>query len=131
MNGVAPYIRHMILCEDVRADRTNPMRINLYGLIHTIRPQPLAYPFRVSFCVFLWLTGGRGIGRGQIRFESDSSGLWVYIGHEHSFRSDPDPLQVSSVVFRVSGCSLPQRGLYWVQFWYNGRMLEAQPLYVR
>ena len=61
-----PFVRHLLICDDVRPSPTNPRRRNVYGLIHSVRPRAgVDYPVRLSFCVYSVLSSGRG--RGTLR----------------------------------------------------------------
>lgn len=132
MSNVPPYVRHRILCEDVRPDPANPRRINIHGLLQAIRPlgSSALYPLRHSFAVYLMYTGGRGTGQGQVRVESEATALPVYVGQLHAIPTDPDPLRVRAIAIHIAMCSFPQAGLYWVQFWYNGQLSHQEPLMV-
>jgi hypothetical protein len=123
----------MLLCDDVRPHPTNPRKVSVYGLINEIRAvgAEAAYPLTHSFSVYLALTAGRGTGEGQIVVASADTGGLVYVGGSHSIVFDPDPLKVKGVIFRITSCSFPQPGLYWVEFRYNGDVIARQPLQVR
>jgi hypothetical protein len=131
MNGVAPYIRHMLLCEDVRPDPANPLSFDLRHFFQRIHPPTLVtYPFRAAFSVLVVYTGGRGAGEAQIRLRSEATGQWTYAGQHHAFPIDADPLRIRAVTFRIAACSFPDPGLYWVELWYNGDVVQQEPLTV-
>ena|SRR2546421_10080877 len=132
MDSAAPFVRHMLLCEDVRASASRPRKVNVYGLLSAIRPTGDAaeYPIRHSFCVYLALTEGRGAGEGRIAVVSADTELEIYLGQSHTLTFGPDPLKVLGAVFRIASCSFARPGLYWVEFRYNGSTIARQPLLV-
>ncbi len=133
MSDVVPFVRHMLLCDDVRTSPTNPRKVIVYGLVSEIRSPAgeTAYPFHHSLSVYLALTGGRGRGEGQIVIVDGDTEETTYVGDKHIVAFGPDPLQVLGVVFRLPSCSFPQGGLYWVEFRYNNAGVARQPLLVR
>jgi hypothetical protein len=49
MNTVDPVVRHMLLCDDVQRDPGDPRKVNVFGLVSTVRavaeaPFPLCLP---------------------------------------------------------------------------------------
>ena len=132
--SVPPVVRHMLLCEDIGRDPTNPKRIAIYGLIGAIRstgepPFPLLYPV---LCVYLVLAGGRGEGDAQIVGVSADGEKPVFASPTHRLSFGlTDPLDVAAVIFRIRDCSFPQAGLYWIEFRYNGETIAREPLVVR
>jgi hypothetical protein len=133
MASISPFVRHMLICDDARESPSDPRTINIYGLISQVRPttNPPVYPLTVSFGVYLALTDGRGTGQGQIIVLNSDSGRIVYTGQSHQISFGSDPLMVHGVLFRISSCSFPESGLYWVEFRYNSQMIAREPLLVR
>jgi hypothetical protein len=132
--SVPPVVRHMLLCEDVGRDPTNPKRIALYGLMSSIRfldvpPFPLRYAL---LCVYLVLTGGRGRGRGQIVIVEASVGQTICASRPHPLTFGAmNPLDVLGVCFRIRDCVFPGAGLYWVEFRYDRRTIAREPLLLK
>jgi len=130
---MTPILRYMILCQDWGRDPSNPLRINIYGVLSNIYalddpPYPLLYR---EFCVLLMLTGGRGTGDGQIICVFEDTGQRIFGSPKQPITFGPDPLDVIGVAFRLSDCSFPAPGLYSVQFWYNDVLVEERPLLLR
>ncbi|MFO0848036.1 MAG: hypothetical protein U0871_05700 [Gemmataceae bacterium] len=126
---MTPFIRHMLLCDDVRPDPTRPRKVVIYGLVSTVRPTASgSYPLTTPLCVYLAMTSGRGHGTAQITVAAADTGERVYSGVPRDLAFDPDPLKVLGVVFRIPACTLPRPGLYWVELRYNGAVLAHQPL---
>lgn len=126
-----PFIRHMLLCEDVRPRRGNPHKLDVFGLIHSIGVDVDALPSSVTFCVYVVMTGGRGNGEGRIVIAEADSETEVYVGDGHPMTFPQDPVQVVGAIFRISAWLISRPGLFWVEFRYNGNMISRQSLVVR
>jgi hypothetical protein len=123
----------MLLCDDWRVDQENARRVTIIGLISNIHaledpPYPLMYR---EMCVFLALTEGRGSGEGNIACIFEETGQKVFETRGRQITFGPDPLEVVGVPFRIRDCSFPWAGLYSVQFWFEGEMIEERPLRMR
>lgn len=127
---MTPFIRHMILCDDARPRASQPGKIDVFGLVNSVTVGG-AFPARVTFCVYLAMTEGRGTGKGQVVVTGADEGETTYEGAVHEIAFDPDPLKVAGAIIRISSCSFATPGLYFVEFRYNGQMLARQPLIVR
>ena len=132
MTTVAPTVRHLLLCDDVQRGPSNPSKINLLGLLTSIRvlDEQDAFPFQHSFAIYLVLTGGRGIGQGRIVVVNADTEEPVYVGSLHALDCGSDPLRVLGVTIRIPACEFPAPGLYWVEFRYNEETLAREPLHV-
>jgi hypothetical protein len=133
MMAIKPIVRYMLLCDDWRLDLENNRRVTIMGLISNIHaledpPYPLFYR---EMCVFLALTEGRGQGEGKIVCVFGESGQQIFETPGRSISFGPDPLEVVGVSFRIRDCSFPQAGLYAVQFWYDGEVVEECLLRMR
>ena len=133
MSDVAPVVRHMLLCEDVRTDPDNAQKVNVFGLVSTIRAVPDdAFPVHhPELCVYLQLTGGRGTGEVQIAAVQAELEQIVFTSSVHSITFENDPLSVLGFVFRIEDCIFPHAGLYWIQFRVNDQVIAQQPLLLK
>lgn len=131
--AIKPVVRYMLLCDDWRVDPDNHRRISIIGLlgnIHSLEAPP--YPlFYREMCVFLVLTEGRGQGEGKIVCVFAENGQKIFETRGRPISFGDDPLEVVGVPFRIRDCSFPQSGLYAVQFWYEGELVEERPLRMR
>jgi hypothetical protein len=123
----------MLLCEDWRLDPANNRRITIVGRISNMHalddpPFPLLYK---EMCVFLALTDGHGQGEGKIACVYEASGQQVFETRSRPITFGPDPLEVLGVPYRIRDITFPQPGLYHVQFWYEGELVEERPLRLR
>ena len=62
-------------------------------------------------------------------FEESGQKIFETAGRPIAFGSDP--LEIVGVPFRIRDCRFPFPGLYSVQFWYDGLLLEERPLRMR
>lgn len=132
MIDIDPIVRHMIVCEDVQPSMDSPEKMNVLGLVHTIRsqeepPYPLLHP---GLCVYLQLTC-RGSGDARIVAVQADTDQPIFATPIHTLHFGTDPLAVLGVVFRIRGCPFPEAGLYWIQFRYNNSIIAQQPLLLR
>jgi hypothetical protein len=131
--AVKPIVHYMLLCEDWRLDPEHNRRVTIIGLISNIHalddpPYPLLYR---ELCVFLVLTEGRGQGEAKIGCVLEESGQKVFETRGRPISFGPDRLEVVGVPFRIRNSSFPRAGLYVVQFWYEGELVEERPLRLR
>jgi len=133
MSDLAPMVRHMLLCEDVRTDPANPKKVNVFGLVSTIQAVPdAAFPVcHPELCVYLQVTGGRGTGEGKIVAVQADTEQVVFTSSPHPIALGADPLAVLGLVFRIQDCIFPQAGLYWIQFRFNDNIIAEQPLLLK
>jgi len=130
---IKPIVRYMILCEDWEADPASPRKVNILGLLSNIvsyedPPYPLLYR---QFSVFLALTGCRGSGRGQILAVFEETGQVIFKTSLREIQLGSDPLDVVGVAFRIRDCLFPNAGMYSIQFWYNGELVDERPMRLR
>jgi hypothetical protein len=107
-----PEVLYLCLCDEVRTDPENFLRVDVLGLITHIRsttrpPFPVVRPL---VCVLVILTGCRGVGELSLRIVQASTGRVI-------FRNQPRPVRFAGVleeavgvVFRVRNCSFPEAG---------------------
>jgi hypothetical protein len=131
MSKVLPFVRHMILCEDVQPTPSNPLKVNLFGLADTFRVASTGtFPVKVSFCVYVLMTEGRGAGQGRVVVSYADTDEMIFVGHTLPIQFGTDPLEVRAAVIRIKSCSFPKAGLYTVEFRYNGISIAEEPLLV-
>ncbi|HEY7153859.1 MAG TPA: hypothetical protein VH575_07850 [Gemmataceae bacterium] len=130
MADVLPIVRHLLVCEDLIHDPANPQCVTLVNLIGHIRsPSQPPFPYRrAELCVFVQLTEGRGGGDAWIAVEQADTERTIFRTPTHRVSFGLNPLEVSGVSFRIRKGTFPSPGLYWVQFWYNGKIAAREPL---
>jgi hypothetical protein len=127
-----PSIRSLIVCEDILTVADNSLQVTLVNLVSTIRavgdpPYPALQP---QLCVFIQLTECRGPGtvRLEIRQADGGSAELVFATPTRQVAFPNNPLAVQGLRFRIFNCRFPRPGLYWVQFFYEDRLLGQQPI---
>jgi|tagenome__1003787_1003787.scaffolds.fasta_scaffold20587359_2 hypothetical protein len=129
--AIAPFVRHMLLCDDVRPVTGNQRKVTVYGLTSVLKVGQSGFPARFGFTVYLQLTAGRGAGNGRIVVVDAEDGSLCYEGQDHPMTFSDDPLLLYAAKIRIPSCELPRAGLYWVEFWYEGMFVAREPLLVR
>jgi hypothetical protein len=133
MATIPPILRHMLVCDGVdRAQTTHP-RLNVLGVMHTIRAKPgQSFPLpHPGLCVYIVLTGGVGSADVQIRVVEADSGIDLFGSPVHRVTYPTDRHEVSGIVFRITECVFPRPGLYWVEFHHDGVVVRQEPITVR
>jgi hypothetical protein len=130
---ITPVVRYMILCDDWRSDPNNSRQVTIVGLLSNINsidqpPYPLLYR---ELCIFLVLTEGRGQGEGQIACVFEDTGMKVFETPRRPISFGSDLLDVTGVSFRVRDCPFPFRGMYSMQFLFDGVKIAEHPLLLR
>ena len=130
---MTPFVRHMLLCDDVRQDANNPSCTHIDCVMDNIvsLDEPPFPVLRDKICVYLVLTGCHGQGIGQIRVAfADSEPEQPLFGSPERLLdfAGRSPLELVGVIFRLKACLFPQAGRYSVQFWYDNQKVEDRPL---
>jgi len=131
--AVCPIVRYMLLCDDWRLDPENRHRLVIDGLMVNVHstddpPFPLYYE---EFCVFLMLTECRGLAEAQIVCVFEETGAKVFETPKRKIPTSKEPLDVVGLPFRIRDSWFPQAGVYSIQFWYDGILVEERPLRMR
>ena len=129
--SLLPYVRHMLVCESVLADRGNPKRVTIQGPLTIIPTRGAPFPFSGGFSVFLQVTEGRRSGSGRIRVVDADRLESCYEGRESRIEFDGDPLKTHLITIRVTRCTFLHPGPYTVEFVFDGTTLAQEPLLVR
>lgn len=102
----------MLLCDDVQRDPTNPHKVNILGLVSTIRstgepPFPFRHP---ELCVYVVLTGGRGTGGAEVAAIHADSDRLIFSTPPHALTLGTDPLAVRGMAFLSAAACSRSRG---------------------
>jgi hypothetical protein len=131
MNVILPHVRHFLLCNDARRHPRNPHKVDVHGLVSTIRfARDQEFPCQLSLCVDAVMTGGHGTGEGRIGIVDADAAEETYTGHPFRIHADPNPLKAQGLIVRLASCSFPKPGLYWVELRYNDYVIAQEPLVV-
>ena len=130
MTSIAPFVRHMILCDDVVTNPSNPYKLDARGMTSFVRSNPPgSFPVVLpQLGVYLEMSGGRGPAKLRIVAVSADTDTAVFASPARNLTFPDDPLRVVPVVFRIRRCIFPRAGLYWIQFWYNDQPIFEQDL---
>src|ERR1700722_14494105 len=112
-----PEVRYLLLCDDVRTDPNNYHRVDVLGLMSSIR-STAAPPFTVVrpvLCTLVMLAGGPGTGELMLRIVHEQTGRVIFRSSPRQVRFVGDPEAIRGAVFRVRNCTFPAAGLYWVE----------------
>ena len=133
MASIPPIVRHMLVCDDVDRGPALRPKLDVLGMVHTIRAKPgLPFPLHhPGLCVYLVLTGGAGSGVVRIRVVEADSGIEAFGSPAHRISYPPDRHEVAGVLFRITDCVIPRPGLYWVEFLHDGNVVQPEPIIVR
>src|SRR5262245_31929396 len=128
--AMQPHILYLILCDKVEADPNNYHRLNVFGLLTSLRssvtpPFPVVQPL---FCALVILTGGQGTGEMLVRVRRDQTEEIIFSTRPRQVRFVGDPRAVVGMLFRLENCCFPQAGLYWVEVVYRDSVLARQQL---
>lgn len=131
-----PEVRYLLLCDEVRTDPANYHRVDVLGLMSTMRsaadpPFPMIRPV---FCILVLLTACEAAGQtGEllVRIIQDSTGRTTFRSQPRRIRFVDDPEDTCGAVFRIQNCTFPAAGLYWVECLFSGAVLARQRLSVR
>lgn len=134
--AIAPVVRYMLLCDDVREEPDQPNCRHIDCLMSNIvsRENPPFPLVREMVCVLLVLTECQGRGTAQIRvsYEDEEPPRPLFGTRERDIDfTGASPLESLGITFRLQACPFPRAGRYAVQFWYNGVKVEERPLRLR
>lgn len=130
---MTPDVVYLVLCERAQIDPNNLHRINLFGLLTSIRSTASpSFPVKRTqiAAVTVW-TGGQGSGELICRVIQDTSGRPIFHTRPRPVRFVGDPTAVGAVIFNIRNCSFPAAGLYWVEVLFAGAVIARQRLFLR
>ena len=129
---VPPYIRRMIVGENVVRHSDDPLDVSIGRVVGSIDTGvESGYPaYHPELCVYVEYSAARGPGTVRVVIWH-ADGDQVFGSRTHPVAHGDDPLEVRSVIVRIQNCRFNEPGLYWVDFRYNDEVLVSQPLIVR
>src|SRR5438132_378086 len=133
MSTIAPVVRHMLLCREVRRDPSPPHSIDLLGVVVGTRAGASgSYPLQLpDLSVFVQLTGRYGEGTMHVTVREADTDTLVYSSPKHTLSASSNPLALRMVALRIRDCTIPNPGLYWVQLCYNDEVIAEEPFTAR
>jgi hypothetical protein len=121
-----PVTKAFLLAEDIR-ERPPDLWDILGAGMRTIRSTAApSFPSKHTFWVFLQLASESPSGKVHLALTRADS------GRRYFFRDMkveyPDPVEPTTVLIRVLNCEFPDRGIYFLELWYDGEWLIDQRL---
>src|SRR5688572_18515660 len=125
-----PEVRYLILCDEVRTNARNVLKVEVVGLITHIRSKkvpafPVVHP---EFRVLVILTNCRGTGQISIRIIQERTRRVVFRSRPKAVQFKGKSTEAVGIVYRVTNCSFPEEGLYWVEVVFSEKTLARQAL---
>jgi hypothetical protein len=102
------------------------------GVATIVSPLPAeakSQVFQQTLWVYLQVIDEKLRGKGRLAVRRADSGR-AYFFRELSI-AHSDPVTLTTVVVRMRSCEFPGRGVYFIEFWYDGEWLIDQRLEVR
>jgi len=123
-------VLYLIVCDDVRADPNNLLRLDVLGLMTHIRstrkpPFPVARP---RFCVLVLLTDCQGPAELALRIVQSDTGRIIFLNQPRRIRFVSAPREAVGIKFYINNCVFPSEGLYWVELLLEGAVVARQAL---
>jgi hypothetical protein len=128
-----PEVRNFIFCDEVHTDPSNNHRINVFGLISSIRstaepPFPVVRPL---LCAVVLFTAPQGIGEFVLRIVHDRTRRVIFRSPPRQVRFVGGARAVRGCVFRIRNCSFQVPGVYWGEVLFNGSIIARQKIDLR
>src|SRR5258708_16875285 len=112
-----PMLKAFVLCENIIDNPANKAQKDLQGAglsrIGCVDPLPV----KLSFWVFVQLSDQKGTGELRLAIMRADSGR-RYFFRPVTIRHN-DALQATIVCIRLYDCTFPERGVYFVELWYD------------
>jgi hypothetical protein len=133
MADIESVIRHILIADDVRRNTNDPSKLDVFGFSDSLRlSSDVVFPYcHPRLAVLVSIAGGRGSARVRVAVVHADSDELAFRTVEQAFPLGDDPLAVRLLIFRIRDMIFPQPGLYWVQFWYNDKVIGQHPFNVK
>src|SRR5882724_8244989 len=117
-------LKAFVLCNNITDNPTNKNQKDLQGagFSHVICEEPL--PLRLSFWVFVQLSDQKEKGEVRLAIMRADS------GRRYFFRpitvKHKDAVQATVFCIRLHDCAFPERGIYFLELWYDNTWIVDQ-----
>jgi hypothetical protein len=119
-------LKAFVLCDDITDHPASADRKNLQGAglsrLECARPAPVS----LTFWVFVQLSNQNATGEVRLALTRADSGR-RYFFRPVTVRHD-DPVRATTICIRLYDCVFPDRGVYFVEMWYDGDWVVDQRL---
>jgi hypothetical protein len=112
-------VKAFVVCEEIHHPLSPPMDLIGAGFAQITAPGP--FPFRKTFWVYLELLSDRRKGKILLslrRADSERPYEFREIAVEH-----PSPRRATIKAVRLFNIEFPAKGSYFVELWYNDRLM--------
>lgn len=123
-----PTLKAFVICDNITDDPTNSDRKDLHGagLSRIVCAGPL--PEKVTFWIFIQLSDQKESGEVRLALMRADS------GRRYFFRPikvrHKDSVQATMFCIRLYDCVFPERGIYFLELWYDNQWVVDQRLEV-
>jgi hypothetical protein len=120
-------LKAFVLCSNITDNPSGQKDLHRAGLSQIECVDP--FPVQLSFWVFVQLSDQKETGEARLAIMRADSGRRyffrpIYVRHE-------DIAQATVFCIRLYDCTLPERGVYFLELWYDDEWLVDQRLELR
>jgi len=126
---VLPRVHVMVLCDQIEPSPAEGDVFDLRG-VRTFIAAP-AFPYtQPQLCVYLQMTGHEGTAAGRAVIVDPETDLNLEETGQDviEFRG---PLEFVHVPWKVNDCTFREPGIYYVQVFFDGKLISERPLLVQ
>jgi hypothetical protein len=117
-----PLFKAFVLCDEIR-EQPNKTKVDLFGAglstIKSLSTPP--FPCKCTFWAYLLLADEKPEGHARLAIMRADSGRRYFFRELTIQRSDP--LTTSQLAVRIFNFEFPEKGVYYVELWYDDRWL--------
>jgi hypothetical protein len=119
-------LKAFVLCNGITDNAANPDQKDLQGAGLARIDCPAAFPVKLSFWLFAQLSDQKDAGEARLAIMRADSGR-RYFFRPITIRHR-DPAQATIFCVRLYECTFPERGVYFLELWYDGVWVVDQRL---
>jgi hypothetical protein len=119
-------LKAFVLCNNITDNGSNQGQKDLQGAGLSRIKSAGTFPVKLSFWVFVQLSDQKETGDARLSLMRADSGR-RYFFRPISVRH-PDPAQATVFCVRLYDCTFPERGVYFLELWYDDVWVVDQRL---
>ena len=121
-----PTLKAFILCDHISDKPESGNRKNLEGAGLSQIECLDAFPVKSSFWAFIQMSDQKATGQARLALmRADTGRRYFFRTVEVRHRN---PVQATIFCIRLYDCVFPEKGVYFLEFWYDGEWLMDQRL---